>query len=500
MEVEARPVMAQPSEPRRNLVAWWLLGLLNNSSRFNAAYVIMIAGANEISAAAVGLVYLCAVGPSLLCKARHVECAQTTAVSDRATIAWLCCIACSAPYWFHYVRYTTRVHAVAALMAASYTTVALSSSRGWQLLGVVLASLQGGLGEASCLAMTSYYSGRPAITMWSSGTGFAGVFGYAWIALLHLLGGMSFTATLLAANVTTVAWVAVYHLLLDSPDLKVQQLWRHDSDAATHMAPAPQQHPPAALAGAAAAAAADLRRQSGRREDEEEQGLLLLHAPEAGSTGNQQQLQQQQQQSVWEEVWQEEQQGQHSKPSRAARMTWRERVHRTAVLWPYMVPLALVYFAEYAMQSGAWTAVGFPVSSAAARHRFYVYSNWCYQAGVFLSRSSGMLYQASRRVLWAMPVMQVGWLLFFLFDAVHHFWYNSWLLVPCFVTGLLGGAVYVNAFTLISKEIPSQYREFSLGAASIADSLGVALADACGIIIQGCLFKANGLSGADFKC
>lgn len=88
----------------------------------NAAYVIMIAGANEISAAAVGLVYLCAVGPSLLCKARQVECAQTTAGPDRATIVWLCCTACSAPYWFHYVRYTTRVHAVAALMAASYTT------------------------------------------------------------------------------------------------------------------------------------------------------------------------------------------------------------------------------------------------------------------------------------------------------------------------------------------------------------------------------------------
>lgn len=47
---------------------------------------------------------------------------------------------------------------------------------------------QGGLGEASCLALTSYYSGRPSITMWSSGTGFAGVFGYAWVALLHVLG------------------------------------------------------------------------------------------------------------------------------------------------------------------------------------------------------------------------------------------------------------------------------------------------------------------------
>lgn len=31
-------------------------------------YVIMLAGANQISSAAVGLVYLCAVGPAILCK------------------------------------------------------------------------------------------------------------------------------------------------------------------------------------------------------------------------------------------------------------------------------------------------------------------------------------------------------------------------------------------------------------------------------------------------
>lgn len=184
-------MMNQPAlgEDRRTMAAWWLLGLLNNacaceggararpgirsgrkrtcklcspppsplppaaapacrllnalapspppcsplfSSPIRTAYVIMLAGANSISAAAVGLVYLAAVGPSLLCKA-------------------------SAPYWFHAVRYTPRMHAAAALMSGSYTVVALSSGRGWQLLGVVLASLQGGLGEASCLAMTSYY-------------------------------------------------------------------------------------------------------------------------------------------------------------------------------------------------------------------------------------------------------------------------------------------------------------------------------------------------------
>lgn len=58
----------------------------------------------------------------------------------------------------------------------------------------------------------------------------------------------------------------------------------------------------------------------------------------------------------------------------------------------------------------------------------------------------------------------------------------------------------MQAFMLISAEVPPQYKEFSLGAASLADSLGVALADAAGILIQGCLFKWNGLPGADFKC
>ena len=50
--------------PGQNHVAFWLLGLLNNSS-----YVIMIAGANSISSAAVGLVYLCAVLPGVTLKA-----------------------------------------------------------------------------------------------------------------------------------------------------------------------------------------------------------------------------------------------------------------------------------------------------------------------------------------------------------------------------------------------------------------------------------------------
>lgn len=44
--------------------------------------------------------------------------------------------------------------------------------------------------------------------------------------------------------------------------------------------------------------------------------------------------------------------------------------------------------------------------------------------------------------------------------------------MPCFCTGLLGGLVYVNAFTLISREVEAQFKEFSLGAASVAGISG----------------------------
>lgn len=135
-----------------------------------------------------------------------------------------------------------------------------------------------------------------------------------------------------------------------------------------------------------------------------------------------------------------------------------------------------------------------------ARHRFYIYANWCYQAGVFVSRSSGMVWRPGMRTLWAMPGLQALLLAFFVQDAVAHWWYGWSLLAPCFATGLLGGAVYVNAFALLAARVEPGHREFSMAAASLADSTGIALADAVGVLLQGCLFRANGLPGADFAC
>ena len=151
-----------------------------------------------------------------------------------------------------------------------------------------------------------------------------------------------------------------------------------------------------------------------------------------------------------------------------------------------------------------WAAVGFPSpTDKRARDAFYKAANWCYQVGVFVSRSSGTLLPVPLAGLWAMPALQVVLLSFFGGVAAvgpPSPLYGWWLLAPALVVGLMGGGTYVNAFTLLAAASPPATRELSLGAASVADSVGIALADVSSVLVQGCLFRRHGVEGAAFAC
>jgi battenin len=448
---------ARATPEGRELGAFWLLGLL-----CNIGYVIMLACAAELAAGAVGAVYLCAILPSLLVKL-------------------------SGPYWFHLATYRTRMHAVAASMALAFCAVALGRTMGQQLLGVAVASFQGGLGEFSVLQLCSRTSSsRRTLTAWSSGTGFAGIAGYAWVVVLHRWLGCSFRATLLLANIVPLAWLRICYALLEEqqPAPAYAQLSGSGSGA--------EDPPPGPDEGAASAAGPGgplppphQQQQPDQPPGESPSASLLPGQPPGSSASSR-----------------------SASPEHKLRLdgcagpatTAAQKLRHTLALWPYTGPLFLVYFAEYAMQAGCWSAIGFPVDSIAARAAFYGYANWVYQCGVFASRSSGGLLQAGRRALWAMSFLQCALLLFFVLDAAVHWWYNYGLLLACFGAGLLGGAVYVNAFTLLAREVVPPLREFSLGAASLGDSLGIACADAAAVMIQGCLYRVNGLAGAAFSC
>lgn len=470
----------------------------------------MIAGANDISPSAVGATYLAAVLPSL-------------------------CVKAAAPHFFHRVSYRLRARLCAALMAASFTLVALGKGEAAQLLGVALASLQGGLGEATVLALcgaglgaggeggdgSSYRSvldrrrqgegeaegseaqpasadadpssseiARRALAMWSSGSGAAGLAGYAWVGALHRALGLPFSATVLLANALAAGWLLSYARLVEAGGWggddgdgggdggavdggdKIQQQQRYarvsDGDGGGASLPLQLEMVPSRTPTPTQPAGAEL--------------------PLAATTTT----------AV----------APLPRPPSSSSSSWRARTQAVLALYPYTLPLFAVYCAEYLMQSGVWPSIGLPdPSDPEQRRSFYLAAGSAYQAGVFVSRSSGLLPlpRPGRRGLAAMAAAQVALLCFFVAEAA---WGGRgdllyrWLplMMGCLLAGLLGGSVYVGAFSLIAAETPAEERAFALGAASVADASGIALADATGILVQGCLFRAHAIAGAAFSC
>ena len=123
-----------------------------------------------------------------------------------------------------------------------------------------------------------------------------------------------------------------------------------------------------------------------------------------------------------------------------------------------------------------------------------------YQAGVFISRSSGNVWTASIPILWLMPILQGVNLYFFWLDSLHQFWYNYLLMLPCVYAGLLGGSVYVQGFSRINLDMPMELKEFAIASVGVADSLGILVADVISLFLQSCIYSQHGIKGAVVDC
>ena len=426
----------------------------------------MIASAKSISEGGTALVFLANIVPSLSIKL-------------------------SAPYWFHRVSYKMRMRTATLCMVISFSLVAIatgivarfvhhaqyragndggSATPVWmvmtQLLGVAFGSAQCGLGEASLLALagkfdasiTPHIATAPTsttqthnvkghcLTAFSSGTGMAGVFGFFWKWFWTDFSGFTLSTTLWLAMVLAGGYWWCFQEVNRQLDAILETSDGDTTDLMLTNEPTDVMVP-----------------------DDED---VLIH------------------------------ESQSSTPIIGLSAT--ERFKLVLGLWPYTIPLFAVYAAEYSLQSGAWTAIGFPLESVLSRDQFYEFSNWMYQAGVFVSRSSGTLCTIPLWVLWLMPSLQVVNLVVFCFVASHPSipaYQPVILYAGAFYTGILGGAVYIHGYKRICLDIvPIDLREFSLSATSVAESIGVLVADSMGLVIQGCLYEVNGLKGALISC
>ena len=176
-----------------------------------------------------------------------------------------------------------------------------------------------------------------------------------------------------------------------------------------------------------------------------------------------------------------------------AKLSPQERFNLTLSLWPWAIPLIVVYFAEYALQSGTWSSIGFPVTSKTSRDDFYKYANWSYQAGVLISRSSGLIWKPGMLVLWLLPILQVVVLILSTVNAAEQWWYNNGLLGLSGFVGLIGGLVYVNGFRLIAEGVNPEHVELATAAASVSSDLGTNGGEVLGIWIQSLLYGKLGI-------
>ncbi|KAL1893297.1 battenin CLN3 protein [Sporothrix stenoceras] len=419
-------------------ISFWLFGLINN-----VLYVIILSAAQDlVGTLPKGVVLLADVLPSFATKL-------------------------VAPYFIHRVPYAARIPVFVALSSAGMLLVATTpatASVAVKLTGVVLASLSSGGGELSFLGLTHYY-GPLSLAAWGSGTGAAGLVGAGLYVLLTDWLGFSVRASLLASAVLPIVMLVTFFGLLPRGPMratlggtglpKEQQRYtlvpahgEHDGedDGDVEHDHDHDRFAPAAGPSATAYAAANVA-------DDDEETVLAAHPQVPPPTAS-----------------------------------FQANLRRArALFFPYMLPLLLVYIAEYTINQGVAPTLLFPLeSSPFTEYRsFYPFYGFLYQLGVFISRSSTPFYRIHR--LYLPSLLQVVNLAILTAQALY---FDSFLpsvyvvFAIVFWEGLLGGAVYVNTFAEIMETVPAADREFSLGATSVSDSGGICVAGLLGMAME----------------
>ena len=124
-----------------------------------------------------------------------------------------------------------------------------------------------------------------------------------------------------------------------------------------------------------------------------------------------------------------------------------------------------------------------------ARNRAYQFFNLMYQVGVLLSRASGLCFTIPRPVLLSLVALQIALLAAFVSDAATQVWVGYTLGAPALLVGLIGGALYVQTFLAVDRELPAEKREAALATCTCGDTAGVLAGEFTGLLMQWCLFE-----------
>ncbi|KPM42727.1 Protein BTN1 [Neonectria ditissima] len=347
-----------------------------------------------------------------------------------------------APYFIHRIPYSARILIFITLSSTGMLMVALTpatQSVAVKLLGVVLASLSSGGGELSFLGLTHYY-GHVSLAGWGSGTGAAGLVGAGlYVALTDWWGFSVRDSLLFSAFLPVIMVISFFVVLPRGPLNDGSRRKEYDAVPERDLDDDDVEEMPQGTASTA----------------------LLAPGPSVAATA-------------------------YSAHAPTQSSSFRDNLRKArGLFFPYMLPLLLVYVAEYTINQGVAPTLLFPLDESpfSEFRGFYPFYGFLYQLGVFISRSSTPWFRIHH--LYLPSVLQVGNLILLTLHAVLFFIPSVYIIfIIVFWEGLLGGAVYVNCFAEIMENVPPEEREFSLGATSVSDSGGICIAGFIGIVME----------------
>jgi battenin len=352
-------------------------------------------------------------------------------------------IKASLPHIMHRIPYLHRIIMCTLLSMISLWLVSFSLGIEWTLLGIVLASASSGMGELSFLSLCSFYD-QPALASWSIGTGLAGVLGSLVYWFLTSIAGVSMSTTMRLVSILPVIMLLVYVWGVRIPSSVSERDWSWFNTISRR------------IRNTDNSAYATL-------EDETEVGVK----PEALVISDEDPIIE-------------------SPPILIESMDWRQRLKvLRPLIMPYMLPLLLVFWSEYTINQGILPVLLFPLDKTpftAIRDHYVVYQV-LYQVGVFISRSSIQLVRI--RYISILSLLQCLNLILLLVSTWWSLIPSVWIVfVLVLWEGLLGGACYVNAFDNIRSQVDPAYREFAMGACSLADTVGIFVAALTSMIVR----------------
>jgi battenin len=271
------------------------------------------------------------------------------------------------------------------------------------ILGIFLIGCSSSLGESVMLCYMTHRRKEDLLKPWGSGTGMAGILGAGYSFLMAYGHVSDFWSYIVISPVAFVYGLLFFLIIRKSPD--EMSIERDESVGSNNNGYTPSLSPPQGTGG-------DI-----------EDGLLQHHA---------------------------------SFISEKETVSVFDCSYFGLRNWFFMFNCGGVYFLEYVIQ-GVFADCSF--KKAERKAWTFPLLNLCYQIGVFISRSSLMVFHFPW--VWILTLVQLGFFTLWLFQGLFHFMPLAPMIITMICVGLFGGCSYVNVFHLMmnDKKLSTKQKE-----------------------------------------